>query len=168
MGAALTNGLRVIGRSRKKTNWCAPVQVRRRWPASTCWWRWAYAAKTSGCRTSPAWSGEGRTELMDDNKARYAQKTDLRTVDQLLDGADVFLGLSAAKGAQTRVAGQDGQEPADHGAGEPGAGDHAGPRQGRASRRHHRDRRSDYPNQVNNVLCFPFIFRGALTLARPP
>jgi malic enzyme len=58
--------------------------------------------------------------------------------------------------------GEDGEEPADPGAGQPDAGDHARGSQGVRDDAIIATGRSDYPNQVNNVLCFPFIFRGAL------
>jgi malate dehydrogenase (oxaloacetate-decarboxylating)(NADP+) len=74
----------------------------------------------------------------------------------------VFLGLSAA-GVLKPDDGQDhGRQAADLRAGQPDPGNHAGGRQGSAPDAIIATGRSDYPNQVNNVLCFPFIFRGAL------
>jgi hypothetical protein len=105
---------------------------------------------------------KGRREYMDDQKARYAQDTPARTLGDIIGGADVFFGLSAAGVLKPEMVGRHGG-PADHpGDGQPRPGDPARARQGGAARLHHRHRRSDYPNQVNNVLCFPFIFRGAL------
>ncbi len=105
---------------------------------------------------------QGRVEEMDDNKARYAQKTELRTIDQLLDKADVFLGLSAAKvikpewlkkmNASPLIFALANPEPEIM----PNLAKEARPDAIIATGR------SDYPNQINNVLCFPFIFRGAL------
>ena len=105
---------------------------------------------------------EGRTEYMDDQKARYARPTQARTLADIVPGADVFLGLSAAgvlkpemvKGMAERplilaLANPDPEiRPEDAKAVRPDCIIATG--------------RSDYPNQVNNVLCFPFIFRGAL------
>ena len=104
----------------------------------------------------------GRTDQMTDQKAAYAQTTDLRTLDQVIDGADLFLGLSgpgvlspdmvakmAARPIIFALANPTPEiSPADARAVSPDAIIATG--------------RSDYPNQVNNVLCFPFIFRGAL------
>ena len=99
VGAALTNGLRVIGKQAGRSQ----AGLLRRGAAALACLDMLVAA---GVRRENIWVSdiagvvyEGRTELMDDNKARYAQKTDLRTVDQLLDGADVFR-LSAGEGAQ--------------------------------------------------------------------
>ncbi|MEW9898414.1 NADP-dependent malic enzyme [Chitinivorax sp. PXF-14] len=105
---------------------------------------------------------QGRTELMDPNKARYAQDTSARRLAEVIDGADIFLGLSAGgvlkpemvKGMATRpiilaMANPNPEiMPEDALSVRPDAIIGTG--------------RSDYPNQVNNVLCFPFIFRGAL------
>ena len=105
---------------------------------------------------------QGREEFMNDRKSRYAQDTDLRELSDVINDADVFLGLSAA-GILTpdMVKKMDSKPfilalanpnpeitPEDAKAANPDAIIATG--------------RSDYPNQVNNVLCFPFIFRGAL------
>ena len=86
-----------------------------------------------------------------------------RTLAEAMRGADVFVGLSAG-GQLTRGDGaQHGAEPDHLRAGEPGSGDHVG--SWRVATRPDAiiaTGRSDYPNQVNNVLGFPFIFRGAL------
>ena len=97
------------------------------------------------------------------NMARYARDTDARTLPDVLAGADVFLGLSAPARAEAGMAAADGRQAADPGAGQSGPGDHC-PTWSRAARPDAiiATGRSDYPNQVNNVLCFPFIFRGAL------
>jgi malate dehydrogenase (oxaloacetate-decarboxylating)(NADP+) len=86
-----------------------------------------------------------------------------RTLDEVIDGADLFLGLSGPRRADARDGREDGRQ-ADHlRAGQPDARDPA--RRGARGRRPDAiiaTGRSDFPNQVNNVLCFPFIFRGAL------
>lgn len=107
---------------------------------------------------------EGRTEEMTPQKAEYAQATDARTLDEVIGGADLFLGLSA-KGVLTpemvkqmadppivlALANPDPEiMPDEVKAINPNAIIATG--------------RSDFPNQVNNVLCFPFIFRGALDI----
>jgi malate dehydrogenase (oxaloacetate-decarboxylating)(NADP+) len=104
----------------------------------------------------------GRHEGMDEHKARYAQQTDARTLAELMPGADIFLGLSAAGALRPEWVTDMARDPLIFAMANPvpevmpeealklrpdaiiGTG------------------RSDYPNQINNVLCFPFIFRGAL------
>jgi len=105
---------------------------------------------------------KGRVEAMDPDKARYAQETRARTLDEIIDGADVFLGLSAGGVLTAKMVAKMADKPIILAMANPepeirpelakevrpdcliGTG------------------RSDYPNQVNNSLCFPFIFRGAL------
>ena len=86
-----------------------------------------------------------------------------RTLAEIIEGADVFLGLSAGGRAQAGDGGADGAA-ADHpGDGQPRPGDPARGRPRRCGRTASSPPAArDYPNQVNNVLCFPFIFRGAL------
>ncbi len=105
---------------------------------------------------------EGRLEEMDDNKIRYAQKTELRTIEQLLDGADVFLGLSAAKVLKPEWLVKMAKNPLIFALANPEP--EIMPDLAKAARPDAiiATGRSDYPNQINNVLCFPFIFRGAL------
>jgi malate dehydrogenase (oxaloacetate-decarboxylating)(NADP+) len=105
---------------------------------------------------------EGRVEEMDDNKSRYAQKTALRTIDQLLDKADVFLGLSAAKVIKPEWLEKMAPSPLIFALANPEP--EIMPNLAKAARPDAiiATGRSDYPNQINNVLCFPFIFRGAL------
>ncbi|MBL8485232.1 MAG: NADP-dependent malic enzyme [Rhodocyclaceae bacterium] len=104
----------------------------------------------------------GRKANMDPNKARYAQETDARTLADIIAGADIFLGLSAGGVLKPDMVKTMARDPIIFAMANPtpeimpelalevrpdaivGTG------------------RSDYPNQVNNVLCFPFIFRGAL------
>ncbi len=105
---------------------------------------------------------EGRTVLMDPIKARYAKKTAQRTLAEAIDGADIFLGLSAGGVLKPEMVAKM--------AGEPLILALANPTPEILPEEVHKVRsdaimatgRSDYPNQVNNVLCFPFIFRGAL------
>jgi malate dehydrogenase (oxaloacetate-decarboxylating)(NADP+) len=105
---------------------------------------------------------EGRVEEMDENKARYAQKTALRTIDQLLDKADVFLGLSAARVIKPEWLAKMAPNPLIFALANPEP--EIMPDLAKAARPDAiiATGRSDYPNQINNVLCFPFIFRGAL------
>ncbi len=105
---------------------------------------------------------EGRTELMDDNKARYAQATSARTLAELMPGTDIFLGLSAGGVLKPEFLKAMADKPLVLALANPtpeimpDVAKEARPDAIIATGR------SDFPNQVNNVLCFPFIFRGAL------
>jgi len=105
---------------------------------------------------------QGRTTLMDPDKARFAQATDARKLAEVIAGADVFLGLSAGNVLKPEMVKTMAARPLILALANPapeilpedahGARDDVVMATGR----------SDYPNQVNNVLCFPYIFRGAL------
>ena len=115
---------------------------------------------------------EGRQELMDPEKARFAQPTAARTLDEVIQDADVFLGLSAGGVLTAGMVAKMAPRPLILALANPTP--EILPEQVRAVRADAviATGRSDYPNQVNNVLCFPFIFRGALdvgatTITRP-
>jgi malate dehydrogenase (oxaloacetate-decarboxylating)(NADP+) len=105
---------------------------------------------------------EGRTTLMDPDKARFAQKTQARRLAEVIEGADVFLGLSAGGVLTAEMVATMAARPLILALANPtpeilpelvkSVRDDAVMATGR----------TDYPNQVNNVLCFPYIFRGAL------
>ena len=105
---------------------------------------------------------EGRTELMDDDKRQYMQNTEARTLTDVIEGADVFLGLSAGGVLKPAMVARMAARPVIFAL--------ANPKPAIAPEDAHAVRgdvimatgRTDYPNQVNNVLCFPYIFRGAL------
>ncbi|MGS4885237.1 NADP-dependent malic enzyme [Roseibium sp. MB-4] len=105
---------------------------------------------------------QGRQALMDQWKAVFAQETDKRTLGEVIDGADVFLGLSASGVLKPDMVERMGKGPLILALANPNP--EIMPEDAMAVR----DDvvmctgRSDYPNQVNNVLCFPYIFRGAL------
>jgi malate dehydrogenase (oxaloacetate-decarboxylating)(NADP+) len=105
---------------------------------------------------------EGRTELMDEWKAVYAQKSDNRVLADSIGGADVFLGLSAAGVLKPELLAQMAEKPLIMALANPTP--EIMPELARAARPDAMicTGRSDFPNQVNNVLCFPYIFRGAL------
>ncbi|MDE2286990.1 MAG: NADP-dependent malic enzyme [Burkholderiales bacterium] len=105
---------------------------------------------------------EGRTELMDEEKARFAQKTDARKLGDVIGGADVFLGLSAAGVLKPEMVKEMAPSPLIFALANPNP--EITPELAKAARPDAimATGRTDYPNQVNNVLCFPFIFRGAL------
>ncbi|MBY0330228.1 MAG: NADP-dependent malic enzyme [Acetobacteraceae bacterium] len=104
----------------------------------------------------------GRQQGMDPYKARYAQDTSLRTLEEVLDGADIFLGLSAPRVLKAEWLGRLAPKPLVLALANPEP--EILPEAVAAARPDAivATGRSDYPNQVNNVLCFPFIFRGAL------
>ena len=104
----------------------------------------------------------GRTEGMDDNKARYAVKTDARKLDEIIQDADIFLGLSAGNVLTPDMVKKMARDPLIFAMANPIP--EIMPEDALAVRPDAiiGTGRSDYPNQINNVLCFPFIFRGAL------
>jgi malate dehydrogenase (oxaloacetate-decarboxylating)(NADP+) len=105
---------------------------------------------------------EGRTELMDPDKAQFAQRTEHRTLTQVIQGADVFLGLSAAGVVKPAMVEAMAARPIILALANPNP--EIMPEEVKAVRPDAliATGRTDYPNQVNNVLCFPYIFRGAL------
>ncbi|RDW14843.1 NADP-dependent malic enzyme [Paracoccus thiocyanatus] len=105
---------------------------------------------------------QGRTEEMTAQKAEYAQRTDLRTLDQVIEGADLFLGLSGPGVLKPEMVARMAKRPIIFALANPTP--EILPEDARATVPDAiiATGRSDYPNQVNNVLCFPFIFRGAL------
>jgi len=105
---------------------------------------------------------KGRVELMDDNKARYAVETTARTLAEVIVGADVFLGLSAGGVLKPEMVAQMASHPLIFALANPTP--EITPELAKAARPDAilATGRSDYPNQVNNALCFPYIFRGAL------
>ncbi|HNU19294.1 MAG TPA: malic enzyme-like NAD(P)-binding protein [Hydrogenophilus thermoluteolus] len=105
---------------------------------------------------------EGREPDMEPNKARYAQRTSARTLAEVIEGADVFLGLSQAGVLKPEMVAKMAKDPLIFALANPTP--EIMPEEAKAVRPDAiiATGRSDYPNQVNNVLCFPFIFRGAL------
>ena len=105
---------------------------------------------------------EGRKESMDPWKGKFAQKTDARTLNDVIDDADVFLGLSAGGVLKADMVKRMGEKPLILALANPNP--EIQPEEAREVRPDAMicTGRSDYPNQVNNVLCFPYIFRGTL------
>ena len=105
---------------------------------------------------------QGRTELMDEDKIVFAQPTSLRTLAEVMPGADVFLGLSAGGVLKGPMVASMAASPIIFALANPTP--EITPEEVKAVRGDAiiATGRSDYPNQVNNVLCFPYIFRGAL------
>ena len=105
---------------------------------------------------------QGREANMEANKARYAQDTSARTLADIVDGADVFLGCSTAGVLTADMVKTMADKPVILALANPEP--EIRPEVAKAARPDViiATGRSDYPNQVNNVLCFPYIFRGAL------
>ena len=105
---------------------------------------------------------EGRKELMDEDKIQFAQKTSARTLTEIIEGADIFLGLSAGGVLKPEMVRKMAARPLILALANPNP--EITPEDVKAVRADAimATGRTDYPNQVNNVLCFPYIFRGAL------
>uniref|UniRef100_A0A6J0PDT0 Uncharacterized protein LOC109505365 n=2 Tax=cellular organisms TaxID=131567 RepID=A0A6J0PDT0_ELAGV len=99
---------------------------------------------------------------MDDDKRQYMQKTQLRKLAEVIEGADVFLGLSAGGVLKPAMVASMAPRPVIFALANPNP--EIAPEDAHAVRSDiiMATGRTDYPNQVNNVLCFPYIFRGAL------
>jgi malate dehydrogenase (oxaloacetate-decarboxylating)(NADP+) len=162
VGAAILNGLRVVGKDIAKVKLVVSGAGA---AALAC----LDLLVSLGMKMENIWVSDikgvvyaGRKEEMDPNKARYAKKTDARTLGEIIAGADVFLGLSAGKVLKPEMVKQMAEKPLILALAnpepeiQPDLAKEARPDAVIATGR------SDFPNQVNNVLCFPFIFRGAL------
>ncbi|MCU9839104.1 NADP-dependent malic enzyme [Ruegeria sp. WL0004] len=105
---------------------------------------------------------EGRVEDMNPQKAAFAQATDLRTLDDVVEGADLFLGLSGPNVLTPEMVARMAKRPIIFALANPTPEILPDAARAVAPDAIIATGRSDFPNQVNNVLCFPFIFRGAL------
>ncbi len=162
VGAAIYNGLKVVGKDIAEVKLVASGAGA---AALAC----LDMLVALGMKMSNIWvtdiAGvvyEGRKEEMDPNKARYAKKTEARKLADVIEGADVFLGLSAGGVLKQDMVKRMAAKPLILALANPTP--EILPEEIRAVRDDAviATGRSDYPNQVNNVLCFPFIFRGAL------
>ncbi|WP_206019191.1 NADP-dependent malic enzyme [Roseovarius spongiae] len=105
---------------------------------------------------------EGRAEDMNPQKAAFAQASDLRTLDDVIEGADLFLGLSGPDVLSPEMVAKMAARPIIFALANPTPEIMPDAARAVAPEAIIATGRSDFPNQVNNVLCFPFIFRGAL------
>ena len=162
VGAAVVNGLKVVGKQIDQVKLvvsgagaaalaCTGLLVKLGVPLKNVW-----VTDIHGLVY------EGRTELMDPDKAVYAQATDKRTLGEVIDGADIFLGLSAGGVLKSDMVARMAARPIIFALANPNP--EILPEDVKAVRNDAliATGRTDYPNQVNNVLCFPYIFRGAL------
>ncbi|GAB3190841.1 NADP-dependent malic enzyme [Hydrogenophaga aquatica] len=162
VGAAILNGLKVVGKDLKSVKLvtsgagaaalaCLGLLVKLGIPRENIW-----VTDLAGVVY------EGRTELMDPDKAQFAQKTSQRTLSEVIEGADIFLGLSAGGVLKQDMVVKMAAKPLILALANPTP--EILPEQVKEVRDDAimATGRTDYPNQVNNVLCFPYIFRGAL------
>ena len=162
VGAAILNGLKIVGKDPKKIKLvtsgagaaalaCLGLLVKLGIPRENIW-----VTDLAGVVY------EGRTELMDEDKIQFVQKTEHRTLAQVIEGADVFLGLSAGGVLKQDMVKSMAAKPLIFALANPNP--EIDPDDVKAVRDDAimATGRTDYPNQVNNVLCFPYIFRGAL------
>jgi malate dehydrogenase (oxaloacetate-decarboxylating)(NADP+) len=162
VGAAIINGLKVVGKDIKTVKLvtsgagaaalaCLNLLVKLGMPRENI-----YATDLAGVVY------EGRKELMDEDKLPFAQKTAARTLSEVIEGADIFLGLSAAGVLKPEMVKKMAASPIILALANPNP--EITPEEVKAVRSDAimATGRTDYPNQVNNVLCFPYIFRGAL------
>ena len=162
VGAAILNGLKVVGKDIAKVKLvasgagaaalaCLGMLVKLGMPKKNIW-----VTDLAGVVY------EGRTELMDEDKIQFVQKTDARSLGEVIDGADVFLGLSAGGVLKPEMVKKMAPKPLIMALANPTP--EILPEEVLKVRSDAimATGRTDYPNQVNNVLCFPYIFRGAL------
>ncbi len=162
VGAAILNGLKVVGKDLDKVKLvtsgagaaalaCLGLLVKLGIPRENIW-----VTDLVGLVY------EGRTELMDEDKTQFSQKTSQRTLAEAIEGADVFLGLSAGGVLKQDMVKKMAAKPLIFALANPNP--EILPEEVKAVRDDAiiATGRTDYPNQVNNVLCFPYIFRGAL------
>ncbi|KVG31351.1 NADP-dependent malic enzyme [Burkholderia diffusa] len=162
VAAAFINGLKVVGKSIKEVKVvtsgagaaalaCLDLLVDLGLPVANIW-----ATDIEGVVY------RGRTTLMDPAKERFAQETDSRTLSDVIGGADVFLGLSVGGILKPEMLKAMAARPLILALANPTP--EIFPELAHATRDDVviATGRSDFPNQVNNVLCFPYIFRGAL------
>jgi malate dehydrogenase (oxaloacetate-decarboxylating)(NADP+) len=162
VGAALLNGLKVVGKSIGEVKLVASGAGA---AALAC----LNLLLKLGLRRENVWVTDlagvvwkGRTELMDPDKQEFAQDTKLRTLAEVIASADVFLGLSAGGVLKPAMVKAMAARPLIFALANPTPEIMPEEVQAIRSDAVMATGRTDYPNQVNNVLCFPYIFRGAL------
>ncbi len=162
VSAAIVNGLRVAGKELAKVKLVASGAGAAALACLDLMVRMGLPRKNITVTDIIGVVYEGRVEEMDPYKARYAQRTSARTLDDVIDGVDIFLGLSAPGVLKPDMVKRMAEKPLILALANPVP--EIMPDEAKAVRPDviMATGRSDFPNQVNNVLCFPFIFRGAL------
>jgi malate dehydrogenase (oxaloacetate-decarboxylating)(NADP+) len=162
VGAALLNGLKVVNKPIEEVKLVASGAGA---AALAC----LNLLMKLGLRRENIWVTDlagvvwkGRTELMDPDKQEFAQETRLRTLAEVIADADVFLGLSAGGVLKPAMVEAMAARPLIFALANPTPEIMPEEVQAIRSDAVMATGRTDYPNQVNNVLCFPYIFRGAL------
>jgi malate dehydrogenase (oxaloacetate-decarboxylating)(NADP+) len=162
VGAAIINGLKVVGKDIRKVKLvtsgagaaalaCLGLLLKLGMPRENI-----FVTDLAGVVYA------GRKELMDEDKIQFAQKTSARTLSEIIEGTDIFLGLSAGGVLKPEMVRKMAASPMILALANPNP--EITPEEVKAVRADAimATGRTDYPNQVNNVLCFPYIFRGAL------
>jgi len=162
VGAAIINGLKVVGKDIKNVKLvtsgagaaalaCLGLLVKLGMPRENIW-----VTDLAGVVYA------GRKELMDEDKLPFAKETSARKLADVIEGADIFLGLSASGVLKAEMVQKMAASPLILALANPNP--EIAPEEAKAVRPDAilATGRTDYPNQVNNVLCFPYIFRGAL------
>ncbi|MCL2075982.1 MAG: NADP-dependent malic enzyme [Betaproteobacteria bacterium] len=160
--AAMLNGLKIVGKKIEDVRIvCSGAGA----AAISCLDLWCHLGARKENVTVCDSKGvirHGRDDKMDASKMRYAQTTEARTLGDAIKGADIFLGLSTAGVLKPEMLAEMAPDPLIFALANPVP--EIMPEEAAIARPDAivATGRSDYPNQVNNVLCFPFIFRGAL------
>ena len=162
VGAAMLNGLKVVGKDPKKVKLVTSGAGAAALACLGLLVKLGIARENIFVTDLAGVVYEGRTELMDEDKIVFAQKTSARSLSDIIDGADVFLGLSAGGVLKPDMVRKMAANPLIFALANPTP--EISPEEVKAVRNDAimATGRTDYPNQVNNVLCFPYIFRGAL------
>ena len=162
VGAALLNGLKVAGKDITKVKLVTSGAGAAALACLNLMLKLGVPRKNIVATDLAGVVWKGRTELMDPDKAEFAQDTPHRTLAEAIAGADVFLGLSAAGVLKPAMVKTMAARPIIFALANPTP--EISPEEVKAARDDAimATGRTDYPNQVNNVLCFPYIFRGAL------
>jgi len=162
VGAALLNGLKVVGKPIGEVKLVASGAGAAALACLTLLMKLGLRRENIWVTDLAGVVWKGRTELMDPDKQEFAQDTKLRTLAEVIANADVFLGLSAGGVLKPAMVSSMAARPLIFALANPTPEIMPEEVQAIRSDAIMATGRTDYPNQVNNVLCFPYIFRGAL------
>ena len=163
VGAAMLNALKVAGKATSRgPSWWPPAPARRRWPAWACWSSWGMPRENIWVTDLAGVVYEGRVGTDGPRQGRFRPEDEACTLGEAIEGADIFPACRPAACWKPEMV-RDGWPPSPS-----FARLNPTPEIMPDEVKSVRDDaimatgRTDYPNQVNNVLCFPYIFRGAL------